>query len=180
MKANQRPVSAARWQHGRQKCFATWKKSQSLLWYVDGTTIFLILLDLTSIMVRQVISDTCFKGKWHWENKDSVNSYKYFLLPSVQWGLISRQSHLWYVDGSTLFSSFLDLSSKMARQVISDPCFNGKWCWENNDSANSYKSFLLLSIQWGKSAASFCCQVAAWVPDMFCNLKEITKWKSTL
>jgi hypothetical protein len=21
----------------------------------------------------------------------------------------------------------------------------------------------------GKSAASFCCQVAAWLPDMFCN-----------
>jgi hypothetical protein len=22
----------------------------------------------------------------------------------------------------------------------------------------------------GKSAASFCCQVAAWLPDMFCNI----------
>ncbi len=22
----------------------------------------------------------------------------------------------------------------------------------------------------GESAASFCCQVAAWVPDLFCNL----------
>ncbi len=32
-------------------------------------------------------------------------------------------------------------------------------------------SILLASPQcnWGKSAASFCCQVAARVPDMFCN-----------
>jgi hypothetical protein len=29
----------------------------------------------------------------------------------------------------------------------------------------------------GESAASFCCQVAAWVPDMFCNFYLVKNHK---
>jgi hypothetical protein len=29
----------------------------------------------------------------------------------------------------------------------------------------------------GKSGASFCCQVAAWFPDMFCNLYIVKNYK---
>jgi hypothetical protein len=30
----------------------------------------------------------------------------------------------------------------------------------------------------GKSAASFCCQVAAWFPDMFCNFYLVKNHKT--
>ncbi len=42
------------------------------------------------------------------------------------------------------------------------------------NSLMKYKKIIIF-INWAKSAASFCRQVAAWLPDMFCDLYLLKK-----
>jgi hypothetical protein len=45
------------------------------------------------------------------------------------------------------------------------------------DSSVSVTPLLKLKVNEGKSAASFCRQVAAWLPDMFCNFYFVKNYK---
>ncbi len=45
-------------------------------------------------------------------------------------------------------------------------CEKGSWCMKN---IYIFCGAFSTVWEWGESAAIFCCQLAAWVPDTFCN-----------